>query len=213
MKLFYGSNTFFVKPTYGLGNPTNDYGLGFYMTNDKNAAKLWASQYRGGGYVMEFDLDVSSLNTLYLDNNDELSILKWITLLIKHRFSYAQCVLYKDIIDWLINHFDTLIENYDLVVGYRADDSYFNYSIGFVSGQISLQTLSEAMKIGKLGRQYVAISKKAFNRLIQINCEEISFSDDYLKFRENTLNEYHELIRTESINNTFIKDLVKKYGK
>lgn len=214
MKLFYGSKTLIYKPTYGEGNPTNDYGLGFYLTPDIMMADLWAHQFEIG-FVMTYSVDLSDLSVLRLtEDNDELSALKWITLLVKHRFSYVERLKNKEVIDWLIRHFDTQIDDYDVIIGYRADDSYFNYSIGFVSGEISLETLMGAMKLGKLGLQYALMSKKAFNKVVYEKHYQVVANDDYRDFRTKTLNEYHELLsREDRFKNTFIGELMKKYGR
>ena len=214
MKLYYGSKTLLQQPVYGEGNPTNDYGLGFYLTNDQNLADLWACQYPEGGFTITYSIDIRNLNILQLSDVGEESVLKWITLLVKHRFSYQQIIENKQVIDWLISHFDVTINQYDMIVGYRADDSYFNYSLGFVTGAISLETLTKAMKLGKLGLQYVLISKKSFREIQFVSSYAVLHKDDYKEFREKTLDEYHELLRQEDIfTNTFIGDLMKKYGK
>ena len=214
MKLYYGSKTYLQTPSFGEGNPNNDYGLGFYMSDNFSMAKLWASQYEDGGYAITYDCNLSGLSILKLDSATEEDVLRWITLLVKHRFSYQQKIRYKDVIDWMINHFDVQISQYDMVIGYRADDSYFNYSIGFVAGEISLQTLLKAMKLGKLGLQYVLISKQSFRRIQFVDATIINYSDDYSTFRRKTLDEYHELLNQEDrFNNTFIGELMKKYGE
>ena len=38
-----------------------------------------------------------------------------------------------------------------MVIGYRADDSYFSFARAFVNNEISLEQLSYAMRLGKLG--------------------------------------------------------------
>ncbi|MBO4541422.1 MAG: DUF3990 domain-containing protein, partial [Bacilli bacterium] len=197
MKLFYGSKTLFRKPTFGLGNPANDYGLGFYLTEDPRMAELWASQYPQGGFVIAFRLDPKDLEILHLDEFDEPGILRWIALLAKHRFPYRERLAHKKSIDWLIRHFDSPINQYDAVIGYRADDSYFNYSLGFVSGTVSLETLAQAMKLGKLGLQAALLSEKAFRKLEFINATPIPFKEDYHQFRQKTLEEYRKLLQKE----------------
>lgn len=37
-KLYYGFKTIIQKPVYGYGKKYNDYGLGFYCTEDINMA-------------------------------------------------------------------------------------------------------------------------------------------------------------------------------
>ena len=213
MKLFYGADSLIIHPEFGKGNPTNDYGLGFYLTPDYDMAKLWASKNTNGGYLITFDVDFSKLKILYLNTNDEEDVLKWITLLVNHRFSKDDLDAYKDNINWLREHFYPDISDYDMIIGYRADDSYFAYSLSFVANELSLELLSKAMKLGKLGLQYVLISERAFKNIKYVSHIEIPYSDEYKRFRENVLYEYRNLIKTDDINNTFIRDLRRRYGK
>ena len=39
MKLYHGSKYIIDKPTFGKGKPYNDYGLGFYCTENIDMAK------------------------------------------------------------------------------------------------------------------------------------------------------------------------------
>lgn len=214
MKLYYGSIFPLIKPEFGVGNPTNDYGLGFYMTDDMALAELWACQYQEGGHAITYKTDLSGLNVLRLSEGSELTILRWITLLVKHRFPYQERLANKQTVDWLISHFDTPIDQYDVIIGYRADDSFFNYSLGFVRGEVSLETLAKAMKLGRLGLQYVLVSRKAFSRIEYVSSYQVPHKEDYKSFREKTLGEYHELLRQENrFSNTFIGELMKKYGE
>lgn len=50
---------------------------------------------------------------------------------------------------------------YDLIVGYRADDSYFSFANAFLNNTLSLEQLRKAMFLGKLGEQVVLKSEKA----------------------------------------------------
>lgn len=213
MKLYYGADKDIKKPIFGVGNPSNDYGVGLYLTPSKEAAKLCASRFESG-YNITYSINVKKLRVLTLNNNTEQDVLTWITLLVKHRFDNLERVRCKDVIDWLISKFDVDLSNYDMVVGYRAEDSYFSYSRGFVSGDISIETLSEAMKLGKLGLQYVLISPYAFSQIEYIECDAVKRSDEYDKFKKFTLDEYHQLKDKEDrFNNTFIGEIMKKYGK
>ena len=54
---------------------------------------------------------------------------------------------------------------YDLIVGYRADDSYFSFANAFLNNTLSLEQLRKAMFLGKLGEQVVLKSEKAFSCL------------------------------------------------
>lgn len=214
MKFYYGADKLVKTPLFGEGNPHNDYGLGFYMTKEIMMAELWAKKNADGGFVITYELDTSGLKILRLDDDDEIAILRWITILVKNRFDFEDKTAYGDVIDWLIRHFDISLDNYDVVIGYRADDSYFSYSRGFVTGRISLETLTKALKLGRLGKQIVVVSKEGFSRIKYLNHYETKHDDTYDIFRNKVSLEYHELLRSENrFENHFIGDLLKKYGK
>ena len=212
MKLYYGSETYFTSPSFGLGKSTNDYGLGFYMTDSYELAKLWATKSKNGGYVLTFDFDMEGLNVLNLKDYDEENVLKWISILVNHRFDFIERERYKERIDWLNKKFHIDLDNVDVIIGYRADDSYFNYSRAFVANELSFEILTEAMRIGKLGLQYVAISKKAYKKLKFIKSNKYPHTSDYDMFQKRSLSEYNEIKKTDKDTNTFIRDLVRKYG-
>ncbi len=213
MKLYYGAGKIIKQPTYGLGNPSNDYGLGFYLTPSKEAAFLWASRFKNGK-VMTYAVGIENLKVLKLNNDTETDILRWIALLSKNRFDSQERIRYKEVIEWLVRKFPVNLSDYDIVIGYRADDSYFAYSAGFVAGDISIETLSQAMLIGKLALQYVLISPKAFQFISYLKCEEVESQYSYDSFRKKALEDYHELKRNEDrFANHFIGDIMRKYGK
>lgn len=213
MRFYYGSETNFESPTFGEGNPTNDYGLGFYMTQSYELAKLWASKYEKDGYILTFDLDVENLNVLNLKDYGEIEVLKWISILVNHRFSVDERNRYSERIMWLDRKFHINLDDVDFIIGYRADDAYFNYSKSFVANELSFEILTKAMRIGKLGLQYVAISKKAFQALRFVKSEKVQCSNDYNVFRKKALAEYNEIKAEDKETNTFIRDLIRKYGE
>lgn len=76
------------------------------------------------------------------------------------------------------------ISEYDVIVGYRADDSYFSFAQDFVSNTISLKQLSEAMRLGRLGEQVVLKSQKAFERLTYITSKHADKDEFFIKKSE-----------------------------
>lgn len=42
MIIYHGSKNIIEKPEFGKGNKKNDYGLGFYCTENVELAKEWA---------------------------------------------------------------------------------------------------------------------------------------------------------------------------
>ena len=57
------------------------------------------------------------------------------------------------------------ISGQDILIGYRADDSYFSFARDFIGNAISLEQLSEAMYLGDLGEQVVLKSEQAFRQI------------------------------------------------
>jgi hypothetical protein len=70
------------------------------------------------------------------------------------------------------------VSQFDVIVGYRADDSYFSFAQDFIMGIISLEKLGRAMQLGKLGEQIVLKSEKAFGHL-EYQSNEEAFAEIY----------------------------------
>lgn len=209
MLLYYGADRMVEKPIYNYGNPSNDYGLGFYLTNDKEIAKLWASRY-ANGYLLTYDIDFKVLQICNLQSSNEKEVLTWLSILVANRFSKEEYEDNKNNIDWLINNYKFNPNDYDVIIGYCADDSYFQYSRDFVANQLSFESLSEAMRIGKLGIQYVLKSRKAFEKITLVNYEKVEQTDDYALFRNKALEDYKKLKKIDKETNTFLRDIMRK---
>lgn len=211
MIFYYGADRKVEKPIYNYteSSPNNDYGLGFYLTKEKDKAELWASQYEDG-YCIKYDLDMKDLNILYLNSNTEEEIMKWISILVNNRFSREEIENYSQTINWLNDNYHVDLDSYDVIVGYRADDSYFLYSKDFVANKISIDALSKAMKLGKLGLQYCLKSEKAFQKIKTLEYQKINKSDNYHIFREKIRKEYLETKENDDIHNTRILDIMRK---
>lgn len=209
MKYYYGADCLLTKPEFNKGNPSNDYGLGFYLTPDKEMARLWASKF-DDGYLIEFDVDVSKLKIMQLATINDEDILRWLSILITHRFSKEEREENKTNIEWLITHYPFTLGDNDVIIGYRADDSYFDYSRDFVKNELSLELLKDAMRIGKLGVQFVLMSKKSFEHIKFVKAEPVPRTNEYSDFRNKTKAEYYELKKEDDVNNTFIRDLMRR---
>ena len=81
----------------------------------------------------------------------------------------------------LIRHFHLEYATADIIIGYRADDSYFSFASDFINGSISYRQLSSAMRLGKLGQQFVLKSREAFERLQFLDYETAASSEWYKK--------------------------------
>ena len=213
MKFFYGADSLVIKPEFNKGNPSNDYGLGFYLTENKELARLWATKFNHDGYLIEYEVNVKNLKVLHLATIEDQDVLTWISLLISHRFSKEEREENKTNIKWLEEHYPFSLGDYDVIIGYRADDSYFDYSRDFVRNDLSLELLKDAMRIGKLGTQFVLMSQKAFENIKYVKSEVIKRSDEYKNFRIKTKTEYLQLKKEDDINNTFLRDIMRRVNK
>ena len=164
LTLYHGSTKVVERPELGIGNPKNDYGLGFYCTENLELAKEWASTEKSDGFANHYELILDGLQILRL-NTKPYHILNWLSILLKNRTFVLSQGLPSDAKDYLLNHFLPDYEPYDLIVGYRADDSYFAFANAFLNNTISLEQLRKAMMLGNLGEQVVLKSERAFAQL------------------------------------------------
>ena len=162
--LYHGSPNIIEKPVFGVGNPNNDYGLGFYCTQKIELAKEWSCAGTQGGVVNHYELGTNGLDIMQL-NSDKYNILNWLAILINNRTFSLSTPIAVEAKEYLNQEFLPLYEHYDVITGYRADDSYFSFARAFLSGTISLEQLSKAMHLGELGKQVVLRSKKAFEQV------------------------------------------------
>lgn len=179
--IYHGSKDLIKVPEFGKGNKNNDYGLGFYCTESKELAKEWAVSEGRDGYSNCYTLDFSELKVLHL-NRPKYNILNWLALLLKHRTVEIQDGLPTEARDYLIATFLPDVKDCDVIIGYRADDSYFSFARAFLNNTISLAQLQKAMYLGELGEQVVLISQKAFSSIKFVEAE-IAECDIYLPLK------------------------------
>ncbi len=172
MVLFHGSPHIVDKPEYGKGRQGNDYGRGFYCTEDKLLAKEWAVDENRDGYVNQYELDLDGLKVIDL-NSEEYCVLHWITVLLNNRRFDLDTPLSREAYRYLSDNFMPELSGADVIRGYRADDSYFSFAQDFINGVISVSQLTGALKLGELGQQVVLKSREAFKRIKYIGSEGV----------------------------------------
>lgn len=180
MLVYHGSDHIIEKPVFNGSKRTNDYGYGFYTTENNNLAKEWACSDNQDGFANCYEADFNGLSVLNL-NNSEYNILNWLAILTKYRTYWQNGSIAEEAKQYLQQHFFINPSSYDVIIGYRADDSYFSFAQDFISGTIPLSKLSEAMHLGKLGEQIVFKSQKSFTHLRFINAEHANASEWYGK--------------------------------
>ena len=142
--IYHGSEQVVEMPTFGLGRKNNDFGLGFYCTESEDLAKEWAVSSLHNGFANCYTLDTEYMNILNL-NSPDYTILNWIAVLVEHRLFSIKTPVARRAKRYLIDNFSVNVNAYDLITGYRADDSYFDYAESFLNNGISVEQLARAI--------------------------------------------------------------------
>lgn len=179
-RLYHGSSKIIEKPVFGYGKVYNDYGLGFYCTDDLQMAKEWGVGKNQDGYANCYEIEWDGLQILDLNASD-YCILHWLAVLLQNREFDIPSGLALEAKEYLVANFFVDYKNVDVMVGYRADDSYFSFAQDFINGTISYRQLNRAMHLGKLGQQYVLKSEAAFDRISFVGSEIARCDEWYTK--------------------------------
>lgn len=212
MFLYHGTDKYFTNPTYGIGNINNDFGLGFYLTENIELAKEWACKSTKNSVINKYELDMQELNILNL-MDDKYTILNWITILVENRMPTGVSPIMLDGLEFLKSNYHINIDSYDIIRGYRADDSYFSFARAFLRNEITIGQLSIAMNLGKLGEQIVLKSKKSFDKLKYIETIDVDYDKYYEKRiqRDTTAKkEYEEMLLAKATDDKYIRDIIKE---
>ena len=209
--VYHGSENTIKQPVFGKGFSYNDYGCGFYMTEDKGLAGEWAVLATAkSGYINEYRLDTNDLAVL---NLDRVPIEYWIAILMDNRKGQFAYVVQEDI-KRFNRKFLVDISRFDIIIGWRADDSYFQYVQDFVSMSLSIENLQKSMYLGNLGQQVCAKSKRAFERLDFIKAHPAELEKYYQSAidRDNDARTaYRELVHsTNSREGTLISKFIEE---
>lgn len=208
--IFHGSEKIIEHPIWGEGRKNNDFGIGFYCTESLELAKEWAVSSLRDGFANKYTLDTKYLNILNL-NSSAYTILNWIAVLVEHRLFSITTPVARRAKSYLIEKFSVNVNAFDIVTGYRADDSYFDYAESFINNAISVEQLAQAMKLGKLGEQIVIKSKYAFTKLKYEGFEVAEQGKYYVhrKSRNDEANrQYFEMLDKES-DGLYIQDIIR----
>ena len=208
--IYHGSKHVVETPVFGEGRKNNDFGLGFYCTESNDLAKEWAVSSLRDGFSNRYTLDTEFLNILKL-NSPEYTILNWMAVLVEHRLFSIKTPVARRAKAYLIEHFGINVNAYDLITGYRADDSYFDFAEAFLNNGITVEQLARAMRLGKLGEQIVIKSKFAFSK-IRFEGFEVAEKNSYYvlrKARNDDANQTYLHILEEESDGLYIQDIMR----
>ena len=182
MKIYHGSAVEVPKPLLSKGKPNNDYGRGFYCTEDIDMAREWACKGKEPpGFANAYELSTEGLKILDLSSPD-YTVLNWMAVLLANRTFDLDTDIAIEVRDYLMANFMPPIQDSDVVIGYRADDSYFNYADSFVNNALSVSRLTEALHLGRLGMQVALRTERAFDCLTYLGAEEVSWGEYHPRY-------------------------------
>ena len=118
--IYHGSDHIIEKPQYGYGSIDHN------------------------GYANEYQIECDGLTILDL-NAPEYTMLHWLTILLENREFDASTPLAAEAKDYLLQNFHLDYKTADVIIGYRADDSYFSFASDFINGAISYRQLCSAL--------------------------------------------------------------------
>lgn len=216
MKIYHGSKVVIKEPNVKGSNELNDYGPSFYLTKDLEAAKSWACKNDSIGIVNEYEIrdqSFDSLKILDLTNRTKFSVLNWMAILMHFRQLDTSFIKNNELtLNWLKKYYIDANE-YDVIIGFRADDSYFRFPLRFISNDLAFEDLEDVFLSGELGVQYAFMSQRAIKMLKfqnAIECDS-NYLGHYYSIVSKASKEFDELLnRPRDPNKKYILDLMRE---
>ena len=187
MILYHGSQQIVEEPKFGVGKKYNDYGQGFYCTENIELSKEWACPVKNDGYSNKYVLHLDGMNIMHLTKG-KFNILNWLAILLANRKFDITSAVGNSAREFILDRFMPDTADVDVMIGYRADDSYFSFAEDFVNNAISLRDLNLAMQLGTLGEQVVLLSERSFRQIEFLEYEIADYREYYFKRAERDQN-------------------------
>ena len=212
--IYHGSQQIVEVPKFGIGKTYNDYGQGFYCTENIELAKEWACPVKNDGYANKYILHLDGMNVMHLTKG-QFNILNWLAILLSNRKFDITSPVGNSAREFILSRFMPDTTNVDVMIGYRADDSYFSFAEDFVNNTISLRDLNRAMQLGTLGEQIVLLSERSFKQIEFVNYEIADYREYYFKRAERDQNARASYANQKKnlqqlMNDIFILDIIRE---
>ena len=173
--VFHGSDHIIKEPRYLGGKTDNDYGNGFYTTEYEERARSWATLNGDPekSVVNEYTLALENLEAL---NLNEKGVLAWIAEVVANRGINEENAAIVG--EELVKRYRPDTTDADIIIGYRADDSYTQVLEAFLLNQINLYEVEKLFYKGNLGNQIFLKSEKAFKEIHWQNAYQVALSEE-----------------------------------
>ncbi|MBO5049078.1 MAG: DUF3990 domain-containing protein [Oscillospiraceae bacterium] len=214
MILYHGSQQIIEEPKFGVGKKYNDYGQGFYCTENIELAKEWACPVKNDGYSNKYVLHLDGMNVMHLTKG-KFNILNWLAILLANRKFDITSAVGNSAREFILDRFMPDTADVDVMIGYRADDSYFSFAEDFVNNAISLRDLNLAMQLGTLGEQVVFLSERAFRKIEFVEYEIADYREYYFKRAERDQNARSAYVSKKKnlqqlVDDIFVLDIIRE---
>ena len=192
--LYHGSKSGIQGPIAPISRARCDFGKGFYMGTDRTQPLTLICNYPDAR-IYTLSIDLSGLKVLNMETG-----LDW-ALLIAYNRGKMESVKNAPIYDRL----KTISTGYDIIIGHIADDRMFVVLDRFFNGEITDVALIQSLSALKLGKQYVALTEKA--------CQKIKIIAEQRLSEENRdkLKTESEINRSKGI--TMANEICRKYRR
>lgn len=175
--LYHGSKSGIRGAIAPISRESCDFGKGFYMGTDRNQPLTLICNYPNAK-IYTLSVELSELKIFSVEVG-----IDW-ALLVAYNRGKMESV--KD--SSIYNQFANLSKDYDMIVGYIANDRMFVVLDRFFNGEITDLALINSLSALKLGKQYAALTEKACKKIKILDEHELSENDrDKLK-KESEIN-------------------------
>lgn len=180
--LYHGSKSGIHGTIAPISRKRCDFGKGFYMGTDRSQPLTLICNYPNAK-IYTLSVNLTDLKILDVEVG-----LDWALLIAYHR-SKMESVKYSAI----YNRFANLSTGYDIIIGYIANDRMFVVLDRFFNGEITDMALINSLSALKLGKQYVALTENACQKIKILDEHELTEDD------RNKLKKESEVNRTKGI--------------
>lgn len=202
--LYHGSKSGIHGNVAPISRKHCDFGRGFYMGTDRMQPLTLICNYPNAK-LYTLCLDLSGLKILDVEVG-----LDW-ALLIAYNRGKMEFVKHSAI----YNRIAELGKGCDMIIGYIANDRMFVVLDRFFRGEITDLALLNSLSALKLGKQYVAITEKACQKIKILDEQELTENDrDKLK-QESEANRFKDIAMADEIcrkyrrNGRFFDEILK----
>lgn len=166
LTLYHGSKSGIRGDIAPVSREHCDFGKGFYMGTDRIQPLTLICNYPDAR-IYTLSVDLSGLKILDVEVG-----LDW-ALLVAYNRGKMESVKNSSI----YNRFAKMSKDCDMIIGYIANDRMFVVLDRFFNGEITDLALVHSLSALKLGRQYVASTKKACKKIRIMDVQKLSETD------------------------------------